>query len=90
MGLGEEEPSLRDEWMEKIADIRVPRAIMNKLVMDYLVIEGFKELQEEKVETDIAQICTSNADIMVNGLKQEIEFLIPEPEKSRGKVKQAY
>ena len=33
---------------------------------------------KEKVETDIAQICTSNADIMVKGLKQEIEFLIPE------------
>ena len=31
------------------------------------------------VEADIAQICASNADIIIRELKQEIEFLIPEP-----------
>jgi len=46
LGLGKEEPSLRDEWMEKIADIRIPRAVMNKLVMNYLVTEGFKDAAE--------------------------------------------
>eukprot|EP00092_Neocalanus_flemingeri_P041714 GFUD01045435.1.p2 GENE.GFUD01045435.1~~GFUD01045435.1.p2 ORF type:complete len:245 (-),score=109.38 GFUD01045435.1:332-1066(-) len=40
---GKEEPSLREEWMEKIGDIRMPRASMNKLVMNYLVTEGFKD-----------------------------------------------
>jgi len=46
VGGGKEEPSLREEWMEKIGDIRVPRAAMNKLVMNYLVTEGFKDAAE--------------------------------------------
>jgi len=46
LSLGKEEPSLRDEWMDKIADIRISRAVMNKLVMNYLVTEGFKDAAE--------------------------------------------
>ena len=46
MGMGKEEPSMRDEWMEKVADIRIPRTVMNKLVMNYLVTEGFKDAAE--------------------------------------------
>eukprot|EP00090_Calanus_glacialis_P033268 TRINITY_DN5519_c0_g1_i5.p2 TRINITY_DN5519_c0_g1~~TRINITY_DN5519_c0_g1_i5.p2 ORF type:complete len:247 (+),score=119.55 TRINITY_DN5519_c0_g1_i5:115-855(+) len=45
-GVGKEEPSMREEWMEKIGDIKVPRAAMNKLVMNYLVMEGFKDAAE--------------------------------------------
>lgn len=40
---GGEEPSLRDEWMERLGEIQFPRAMLNKLVMNYLVTEGFKE-----------------------------------------------
>ena len=32
----------------------------------------------DRVETDLAQICASNADIIVKELKQEIEFAVPE------------
>jgi len=46
-GAGKEEPSLREEWMDKISEIRVPRAAMNKLVMNYLVTEGFKDAAEK-------------------------------------------
>jgi hypothetical protein len=46
-GVGKEEPSMREEWMEKINDIRMPRATMNKLVMNYLVTEGFKDAAEK-------------------------------------------
>lgn len=46
LGLGKEEPSLREEWLDRIADIRIPRAVMNKLVMNYLVTEGFKDAAE--------------------------------------------
>ena len=42
-----EEPSIKDEWMEKINDIRVPRSAMNKLIMNYLVTEGFKDAAEK-------------------------------------------
>jgi len=37
---------MREEWLEKIGDIRMPRAAMNKLVMNYLVTEGFKDAAE--------------------------------------------
>merc|ERR1719436_636279 len=33
--------------MEKINDIRVPRSAMNKLIMNYLVTEGFKDAAEK-------------------------------------------
>jgi len=47
VGGGKEEPSIREEWLEKISEIRVPRAAMNKLVMNYLVTEGFKDAAEK-------------------------------------------
>ena len=42
-----EEPSIKEEWMEKINDVRIPRAAMNKLIMNYLVTEGFKDAAEK-------------------------------------------
>ena len=33
---------------------------------------------QDMVEADLAQICASNADIIVKELKQEIEFIVPE------------
>lgn len=45
--LSKEEPSMREEWLQKIGDIRIPRAAMNKLVMNYLVTEGFKDAAEK-------------------------------------------
>jgi len=38
---------MREEWLQKIGDIRIPRAAMNKLVMNYLVTEGFKDAAEK-------------------------------------------
>lgn len=38
---------MRDEWMDTINNIRIPRATMNKLVMNYLVTEGFKDAAEK-------------------------------------------
>jgi len=43
---GKEEPSLREEWMDKLQEISFPRSVMNKLVMNYLVTEGFKDAAE--------------------------------------------
>jgi len=44
--LTKEEPSLREEWLDKISDISIPRSVMNNLVMNYLVTEGFKDAAE--------------------------------------------
>lgn len=43
---GKEEASMREEWMERVGEVRVPRTAMNKLVMNYLVTEGFKDAAE--------------------------------------------
>ena len=43
----EEEPNPRTEkekWIEEIDDMHIESAVMNRLVMDYLVMEGFKEV----------------------------------------------
>ncbi|XP_062396844.1 glucose-induced degradation protein 8-B homolog isoform X2 [Sardina pilchardus] len=37
----------REEWMEKINNVHIQRADMNKLIMNYLVTEGFKEAAEK-------------------------------------------
>ncbi|KAB5546371.1 hypothetical protein PHYPO_G00071290 [Pangasianodon hypophthalmus] len=37
----------RDEWMEKLNNVHVQRADMNRLIMNYLVTEGFKEAAEK-------------------------------------------
>jgi len=36
----------KSQWEAKLADVDVDRAALNKLVMDYLVIEGYKEAAE--------------------------------------------
>jgi len=46
LALRREEPSIKEEWMEKINDVRIPRSAMNKLIMNYLVTEGFKDAAE--------------------------------------------
>ena len=33
--------------MDKISDVRIPRLAMNKLIMNYLVMEGFKDAAEK-------------------------------------------
>ncbi len=35
------------EWMKEVHGIHVPRSDMNKLIMDYLITEGFKEAAEK-------------------------------------------
>lgn len=37
----------RDEWLEQLHEIHVTRADMNRLIMNYLVTEGFKEAAEK-------------------------------------------
>ncbi|KPP57426.1 glucose-induced degradation protein 8-like [Scleropages formosus] len=37
----------RDEWMEKLNNVHIQRADMNRLIMNYLVTEGFKEAAEK-------------------------------------------
>ncbi|XP_058846954.1 glucose-induced degradation protein 8-B homolog isoform X1 [Acipenser ruthenus] len=37
----------KDEWMEKLNNVHIQRADMNRLIMNYLVTEGFKEAAEK-------------------------------------------
>ena len=46
----DEEPSIQTEkekWVEEMDNMHIESAIMNRLVMDYLVTEGFKEAAEK-------------------------------------------
>jgi len=44
----------RDDWMERLHSLHITRADMNKLIMNYLVTEGFKEAAEKfRVESGI-------------------------------------
>ncbi|XP_071100063.1 glucose-induced degradation protein 8 homolog isoform X1 [Haliotis cracherodii] len=50
MNLGTDKGSeeiTKEEWLEKLQDIHITRADMNKLIMNYLVTEGFKEAAEK-------------------------------------------
>lgn len=37
----------KEEWMNRLEGLHIQRADMNKLIMDYLVTEGFKEAAEK-------------------------------------------
>ncbi|CAG2201745.1 glucose-induced degradation protein 8 homolog [Mytilus galloprovincialis] len=37
----------KDEWLERLQGVQVTRGDMNKLIMNYLVTEGFKEAAEK-------------------------------------------
>ncbi|TNN40690.1 Glucose-induced degradation protein 8 [Liparis tanakae] len=44
----------REEWMDKLNNVHIQRADMNRLIMNYLVTEGFKEAAEKfKMESGI-------------------------------------
>uniref|UniRef100_H2ZKG2 CTLH domain-containing protein n=1 Tax=Ciona savignyi TaxID=51511 RepID=H2ZKG2_CIOSA len=49
MDVNMEEPpnSEKDKWVEDMGNMHIESAIMNRLVMDYLVTEGFKEAAEK-------------------------------------------
>ena len=34
----------KDKWIEDLDNMHIESAVMNRLVMDYLVTEGFKEV----------------------------------------------
>lgn len=59
----------KEEWVEKIQDLRIPRNEMNRLVMDYLVTEGFKQAAEKfKLEAKL------QSEIPLNGLDERIRI----------------
>ncbi|KAJ3296913.1 Glucose-induced degradation complex subunit [Rhizoclosmatium sp. JEL0117] len=37
----------RDEWEKKLADVKINKRDLNKLIMNYLVIEGYKDAVEK-------------------------------------------
>jgi two-component SAPR family response regulator len=39
--------SSKEKWMEKIDTVQIPRSEVNKLIMNYLVTEGFKDAAEK-------------------------------------------
>uniref|UniRef100_T1J9E3 CTLH domain-containing protein n=1 Tax=Strigamia maritima TaxID=126957 RepID=T1J9E3_STRMM len=48
MSFGEKQEDLsKEEWMERLEGMHVQRADMNRLIMNYLVTEGFKEAAEK-------------------------------------------
>ena len=38
------------EWAERLASVEVDHAMMNRLVMEYLIVEGHKEAAESFME----------------------------------------
>ena len=40
----------KDEWTKEAAEMRLPRVEVNRIVMDYLVTEGFKEAAQKFAE----------------------------------------
>lgn len=44
---GTREEMTKEKWMENIERVEIPRSEVNKLVMNYLVTEGFKDAAEK-------------------------------------------
>ena len=54
--------------MEKVGDVRIPRAAMNKLVMNYLVTEGFKDAAE-RFQDEAGVTAGSDLSLLDNRIK---------------------
>lgn len=52
----------KEKWMEQLESMHIESAIMNRLIMDYLVTEGYKEAAEKfEVEAGVSmKECTEN------------------------------
>ena len=61
-------PLLQEEWLEKVGDVRIPRAAMNKLVMNYLVTEGFKDAAE-RFQDEAGVTAGSDLSLLDNRIK---------------------
>ncbi|XP_067856594.1 glucose-induced degradation protein 8 homolog [Heptranchias perlo] len=75
----------KDEWMEKLNNLHIQRADMNRLIMNYLVTEGFKEAAEKfRVESGIEPSVDPDTlderikirEVILNGQIQEAIALI--------------
>ncbi|XP_051525104.1 glucose-induced degradation protein 8-A homolog isoform X2 [Myxocyprinus asiaticus] len=47
MSYSEKPDVTKEEWMDKLNNVHIQRADMNRLIMNYLVTEGFKEAAEK-------------------------------------------
>lgn len=47
MSILSKESSSKEKWMEDLDNLYIESSVMNKLVMDYLISEGFKEAAEK-------------------------------------------
>ncbi|XP_062897434.1 glucose-induced degradation protein 8 homolog isoform X1 [Mobula hypostoma] len=75
----------KDEWMEKLNNLHIQRADMNRLIMNYLVTEGFKEAAEKfrvesgiepSVDLDTLDERIKIREVILNGQIQEAIALI--------------
>ncbi|XP_032828868.1 glucose-induced degradation protein 8 homolog [Petromyzon marinus] len=75
----------REEWLERVSNAHIQRADMNRLIMNYLVTEGFKEAAEKfRVESGIEPGTDLDSlderikirDVILNGRIQEAIGLI--------------
>lgn len=84
-----------DDWSNSLDSISVKRSQMNKLIMDYLVVEGFKEAAEKfKVEAglEIKRIISNQEkeDDSLNDLNSSLDQRIEIREAIEdGKIKNA-
>ena len=83
-----------DDWSNSLDDISVKRSQINKLIMDYLVVEGFKEAAEKfKVEAGLEIkriICSQQKDDNLNDLSSSLNQRIEIREAIEdGKIKNA-
>uniref|UniRef100_A0A8C4WXS3 GID complex subunit 8 homolog a (S. cerevisiae) n=2 Tax=Myxinidae TaxID=7762 RepID=A0A8C4WXS3_EPTBU len=79
------EEMTREEWLERISNVHIQRADMNRFVMNYLVTEGFKEAAEKfRLESGIEPGLDLGSlderlkirDVILNGQIQEAIALI--------------
>ncbi|KAI5692422.1 hypothetical protein M8J77_020934, partial [Diaphorina citri] len=87
MSHGAEQSSSEKTWLNKLETIHIQRSDMNKLIMNYLVTEGFKEaaekFQQESGITPSLDLNTMENRIMIrdaiqNGRIQEATALVNE------------
>ncbi|CAG8769012.1 11040_t:CDS:2 [Gigaspora margarita] len=59
----------KDEWVKKLSDVKIDKADLNKLIMNYFVIEGYKDAAEA-----FSQECGLSPSIDVDSIQDRMNI----------------
>ncbi|CAJ0638359.1 3833_t:CDS:2 [Entrophospora sp. SA101] len=69
MSCSEKKNITKDDWVKKLSEVKIDKLELNKLIMNYFVIEGYKDAAEA-----FSQECGQSPSIDVDSIKDRMNI----------------